>query len=117
MYKIKNFLTIISITFIISGLCSCHKCKNEDPSARIINNGTSKASVQIKTSGGNTVNINNIDPGASSPYSSYAPGTVTFTITIANTNHVETVNMENCFNYDITINSNNNISTTVIDRN
>ena len=52
----------------------CKKCKDEDPRARIINNGTQKASVQIKTSGGNTVNINNVDPSTSSAYSSYASG-------------------------------------------
>ena len=55
-------------------LNSCKKSVIEDPRARIINNGTQKASVQIKSSNGNTVNINNIDPSISSAYSSYAAG-------------------------------------------
>jgi hypothetical protein len=65
------------MTFILAGLFaisinSCKKCKDEDPRAKIINNGTQKASVQIKTSGGNTENINNVDAGTSSSYSIYA---------------------------------------------
>lgn len=98
-------------------ITSCKKCKNEDPSARIVNNGTEKASVQIKTTGGNTVNINNIEPGTASPYSSYAPGITTFTIVVGNNELVETVKMEECFNYDIIIDSNNNILTKTYDRN
>lgn len=101
----------------ISSLSSCSKCKNEDPSARIINNGTEKASVQIKTSGGSTTNINNVDPGTSSDYASYAAGSVTFTITVSSNDYVETVQMEDCFNYDIAIDANNTITTTAVDRN
>ena len=40
---------LLAITFN-----SCKKSVNEDPRARIINNGTQKASVQIKTSNGNS---------------------------------------------------------------
>ena len=96
---------------------SCKKCKGEDPSAKIINNGTKKASVQIKTSGGNTVNINNVDPGTSSPSSTYAPGEVVFTITVDNVNYVDTVAMSQCFDYTIAIDGNNVITSTAIDRN
>lgn len=95
----------------------CKKCKDEDPRARIINNGTNKASVQIKTSGGNTTNINNVDPGTSSAYSSYAAGQVTFTITVSSNNYVKTVNMSDCYEYDIAIDASNNITSTPIDRN
>ncbi|MDZ4203400.1 MAG: hypothetical protein U1C46_01160 [Bacteroidales bacterium] len=117
MKTLKISLIILLSTLVFTGLYSCKKCKNEDPSARIINNGTENASVQIKTSGGNTVNINNVAPGTSSPYASYASGIVTFTITVANNNYVETVQMVECFNYDISIDSKNNITTTAIDRN
>lgn len=117
MKSLKISLIVLLSIFVITSLNSCKKCKNEDPSARIINNGTEKASVQIKTSGGNTININNVDPGTSSPYASYAPGLVTFTITVANNDYVETVQMEECFDYDIAIDANNNITTTTIDRN
>lgn len=117
MKNFKAFAIILFFSFSIVALNSCKTCKNEDPSARIINNGTEKASVQIKTSGGNTTNINNVDPGASSSYASYAAGTVTFTITVSDSDYVETVQMEDCYNYDIAIDANNIITTTAIDRN
>ncbi len=117
MKKIKFLIAILLIGVAIISLNSCKKCKGEDPSAKIINNGTIKASVQIKTSEGNTVNINNVDPGTSSSYVSYAAGLVTFTITVSSNDYVETVQMEECYDYDIAIDANNNITTTAIDRN
>jgi hypothetical protein len=117
MKTIKRFAIILSTAFAITGLSSCNKCKNEDPSARIINNGTENASVQIKTSGGNTININNVEPGTTSPYESYASGEVVFTITVADNDFVDTVQMAECFKYDVSIDNNNTIKTTAIDRN
>ena len=113
----KNLVMIIFIGLFTITMNSCKKCKDEDPRARIMNNGTEKASVQIKTSGGNTVNINNVDPSTSSPYSSYASGQVTFTITVKTVNYVKTLDMVKCFDYDIAIDKNNNITSTPIDRN
>ena len=115
--KIFRNLVIILITAAAFTTISCKKCKDEDPSARIINNGTENASVQIKTSGGSTININNVAPGAASEYASYVPGVVTFTITVSNKEYVETVTMEECFKYDIAIDSKNNITTTAFDQN
>jgi hypothetical protein len=102
---------------IILGFTSCKKCDGEDPAARIVNEGSEKASVQIKTSGGNTENINNIQPGTSSEYVSYAPGEVVFTATVDSVLFVDTVFMSECFDYDIIINENNTITATAIDRN
>ncbi len=113
----KFLFPILLIGFASISLNSCKKCKGEDPSAKVINNGTEKASVQIKTSNGNTVNINNVEPGTSSPNSSYAPGEVVFTITVANNDYVDTVQMTECFDYDIAIDANNVITTSAIDRN
>ena len=113
----KNVVMIIFIGLFAITMNSCKKCKDEDPRARIINNGTEKASVQIKTSGGNTVNINNVDPSTSSAYSSYAAGQVTFTITVKTVNYVKTIDMGKCFDYDIAIDGNNSITSTPIDRN
>ena len=113
----KNILKITCVALFAITMNSCKKCKNEEPTARIINNGTQKASVQIKTSGGNTVNINNIMPSTSSAYSSYAAGQVTFTIDVQNVNYVKTLMIENCYSYDIAIDGNNNITTTSIDKN
>jgi hypothetical protein len=114
--KRLGLLIILAGLFLIT-TNSCKKCKGEDPQARIINNGTSVASVQIKTSEGNTVNLNNVDPGTSSPFVSYAAGEVTFTISANKVVYVETVQMGDCYDYDITINANNTVTTNPIDRN
>lgn len=98
-------------------LSSCDKCDGENPRARIINNGTKEASVQIKTTGGNTENLNNVPVGTSSDYRSYSPGSITFTITVDKAVREETVQMSECYEYDINIDANNNILTTPRDRN
>ena len=87
----RHIIPILILALGFFTLESCKKCKNEDPSARIINNGNIKCSVQIQTSGGNTVNVNNVMPGTSSDYASYAPGIVTFTVSVGSDNYVETV--------------------------
>lgn len=111
-----SFLLVMTM-FLASTFVACKKkCKDEPPQARIINNGTSKASVQIKTSNGSTVNINNVDPGTSSPYAAYSAGEITFTLSVNSTPYVKTVAMGNCYYYDIAIDKDNNITTAVIER-
>ena len=117
MKKFRVLITLVLIGLTAMAMSSCKKCKNENPRARILNNGTDKASVQIKTSAGNTVNINNVDPGTASAYSSYAAGQIVFTITVKTINYEKAFNMGQCFDYDIAIDANNNITSTAIDRN
>lgn len=117
MRAIKLVLSITLIALFTISVSSCKKCKNEDPRARIVNNGTKDASVQIKTSGGNTENINNVPAGTTSEYRSYAPGTVTFTISVDQKDFEKTVQMEECFEYDIAIDANNNVTSIPTDRN
>ena len=117
MKRAKYLFMIVLVGIFAITMNSCSKCKNEDPAARIINNGTDKASVQIKTSGGNTVNINNVEPGTASAYNSFAAGQVTFTITVKKVDYVKAFDLGNCYDYDIAIDANNNITSTVIDRN
>ena len=113
-----TILSVVVITaFLAITISGCKKkCSGEDPRARIINNGMNKAGVQIKTSGGNTVNINDVAAGSSSDYNSYAAGQVTFTVKINNVDYSKTVDMSQCFDYDIAIDVNNNITTTPSDR-
>lgn len=104
--------TLLMLVFTIA-LNSCSGCDNQNPSARVINNGTDDVSVQIKTSGGNTENINNIAAGKSSDYVSYAPGQIEYTIVLKDkTEVVETVSMAFCRTYQISIDQNNTITTT-----
>ena len=112
---------VILISLLSLAAISCQKCESEDPRARIINEGTESVSVHIETSGGNTININNIDGGESSEFSSYAPGIVEFTITVGNGGNsddfVSSVNMLECFEYEIMLDQYNVITYTAIDRN
>jgi hypothetical protein len=113
----KNFVIgLMLVVFVTSTGCS-KKCDNAAPSARILNNGTTVASVQIKTSNGSTTNINNVDPQTASPSASYAAGDITFTITVNKVPYVKVLTASNCFDYDIAIDAANVITITAKDRN
>ncbi len=117
MKKIKSMLALVTIVVMIFATSGCKDCDGDSPRARIINNGTKVISVQIKTSGGNTENINNIQPSTISEYRSFAAGSTTFTISIGNEVVETIIQMDNCFEYDITIDKNNVIVTSPRDRN
>lgn len=113
----------ISVLFLVMALAlvSCKKCKDENPRAIIVNNGTTSVSVQIQTSGGNTENINNIGANTSSEYVTYEAGIVVFKTVVGSGNTaqetVKSVEMEQCFEYEIQIDENNNITSVPTDRN
>ncbi|MFC6224921.1 hypothetical protein ACFP2F_16860 [Hymenobacter artigasi] len=113
----KAVLPIVLAGFMALAATSCKKCKDEDPRARITNNGTQKASVQVKTSGGSTININNVDPGASSDYANYAAGSTTFTLKVNNVDYTKTIDASKCHEYTVAIDRNNVITVTDTDRN
>jgi hypothetical protein len=114
----KRFASITLIVLLALVYGGCKKCKNEDPRARIVNNGTDRVSVQIQTSGGNTVNINNIEAGTASVFAYYAPGAVQFTVTFqSSATQVYNVVMLDCYEYDIVIDANNLVSSLPTDRN
>ena len=113
----KTLVMGLGLLIFALSISGCKKCKNEAPRARIVNNGTTVATVQIKTSDGNTVNINGVDPGTASAYASYGAGEITFTITVNKIAYVKVVPMGNCYEYDIAIDANNNITTSARDRN
>ena len=77
-----KYSTIVLLTalLILSG-CG-DSCENENPTVQLVNSGTEKADVQIKTSGGNTENINNIEPGTTSSKRSFDQGDIEFTVTV-----------------------------------
>ena len=118
----KNLgIGFMALVFAVAISSCSKKCNNEQPRARVLNNGTSSVSVGIKTSNGNTVNINNVAPQSASPYASYAAGTITFTISITvngtKTDYIKDVTVGNCYDYDIAIDASNVITVKAIDRN
>lgn len=113
MKLVKKITSAFLVLTVVFALNSCSGCDNENPSAKVTNNGTQEVSVQIKTSGGSTTNINNVAVGTSSGSVNYAPGEIVFTIILEDkTEVVETVLMAYCTNYEIAIDADNVITTT-----
>ncbi len=112
----KSIVLFAGITGL--GLQGCSEsCENEDPRARIVNNGTDKASVQIKTSGGSTENINNIESGQVSDWRSFAAGNTEFTVAIQGEDDtLVIVNMLQCYEYSIDINAQNVVTSIATER-
>ena len=109
--KMKLLLIFISLCVCLS-LISCDSCDGENPSVQLVNNGTGKADIQIKTSGGNTVNMNNIEPGTSSDRRTFARGDIEFTISIQGVQDdiVYVLHTDFCNDYTVTINSDNTVT-------
>lgn len=117
MKLLKKTCIAFFLILLTLNLASCSGCDNENPRARVTNLGTDVVSVQIKTTGGNTENINNIDPDSSSPYVSYSPGAITYTIVLKdNTELVEIVDLAFCTDYQITVENDNTITTSATKR-
>ena len=87
-------------------------CDGENPSVILTNNGTGKADIQVKTSGGNTININNIQPGTSSASETFAPGDIEFTIAIQGVADpvLYTLHSASCYDYVVTVNPDNSVT-------
>lgn len=78
----KNvILGILGLAFIVV-LAGCAKAT--DPQFRIHNERADKANVQIQTSGGNTININDVEAGQATAFQSCAEGNIIATAVIQN---------------------------------
>jgi hypothetical protein len=79
---IKNILVgILTFAFLIA-IVSCSE--EADPQFRIRNERSTKANVQVQTSGGNTININDVEAGQTTAFQTAAQGNVTATAVIQN---------------------------------
>lgn len=72
---------ILSLAFIVV-LAGCAKAT--DPQFRIHNERADKANVQIQTSGGNTININDVEAGQATAFQTCAEGNIIATAVIQN---------------------------------
>lgn len=114
----KQFLFLISAAICLLTAACNQPCENEDPRARIVNNGTDKASVQIKTSGGSTENINNIESGQVSAWSSFASGNTEFAVSVQGmpNDTMIAITMVDCWEYEIIIDATNQVSSSPAER-
>ncbi|MEX2117280.1 MAG: hypothetical protein WEB37_10350 [Bacteroidota bacterium] len=79
----KRFMfSILSLAFLVL----MNACTPEEaaPQFRIYNERSDKANVQIQTSGGNTININDVLPGQTTGYQSATEGAIVATAVIQN---------------------------------
>ena len=102
----KRFTVSVLVLILLVFITACgDECENENPSVQLVNNGPAKADIQIKTSGGNTENLNNIPPGTKSERRTFAPGDIEFTIAIQGVNDPITYDLKVvfCTDYMVTI--------------
>lgn len=114
-----SIATLIGTLFfaVTLGTGCSDACDGEEPRARIVNNGSDKASVQIKTSGGNTENINNIETGTMSDWRSFAAGETEFTVVVTgSTDTLVLVTMLECYEYSINISSADQVTSSAVER-
>ena len=109
--KMKIVALFISLCVCLS-LISCDSCDGENPSVQVVNNGTGKADIQIKTSGGNTENMNSIEPGTTSERRAFDRGDIEFTISIQGVQDdiVYVLPANYCNDYTVTINPDNSVT-------
>jgi hypothetical protein len=112
----KSIAVLLSISVLMI-FTSCKKCNNDDPTARVVNNGTSAVSLQITSSVGNVISITGLEKGLISSEKSYSTGVATISGTIEGIQLSESVDMAECYAYDITITSDNKLSVFSQDKN
>lgn len=112
----KVILPLVFSILIFTIACSDDGCENQNPTVKLVNNGTGKADIQIKTSNGNTENINNVEPGTSSEKRSFSPGDIEFTISIQGEADpvVYVLTTLFCNDYTVTINEDNTVTSSGI---
>lgn len=76
----NKLISIISVCLFL-GVISCSS-DPKPPQFRVKNDRSTNASLQVKTSDGNTININNVAPGSTSAYQGVAAGVVDITVSI-----------------------------------
>lgn len=80
--KMKKLINaVLSIAFLLT-MVNCSD--DTDPKFRIHNEMTDKANVQIQTTGGNTININDVEAGQTTEYQIATEGNITATAVIQN---------------------------------
>lgn len=91
---------ILSLVFMIA-ITGCTDKTN--PKFRVLNERSTKANVQIQTTGGNTINLNDVQPGQATAFHSAAEGNITATAVIQNESVSPTITFFAIYDEEYTI--------------
>lgn len=74
----------VAIMFVLIACCiaACSTDPDTEPRFRVRNERNTKVNMQVKTSNGNTININDVQGGITSAYQNTTAGTIVATATI-----------------------------------
>jgi hypothetical protein len=97
MKKYLSLVLLISFVFINIA------CSEEPASIRVKNERTNKANVQIKQADGNTININDVSGGATSPYRDVVEGATIANAVIQNEQNSPSASFTTTTNRNYTI--------------
>jgi len=78
----KHFILVLFVIGLVVSQFACSTDPENPPRFRIRNDRSTKANVQIQTSGGNTININDVQPGQTTSYQGAAAGQIEATASI-----------------------------------
>ncbi len=85
----KKILVSIFSLVLIMGLLSCSE--ETEPQFRVHNERTGKTNLQIQTTGGNTININDVNENQTTEYQTAAEGEIIATAVIQGENISPTI--------------------------
>ncbi len=85
-------------------------CNDQDPKARITNNGTVDVDLEIYDIDGNLIaHEYNLEPGHHSDWKDFSSGEVSFLVSISNSDKLVVVEMGTCMMFDMEIGTNNQL--------
>lgn len=85
-------------------------CNDQDPKARITNNGTIDVNLEIYNESGTLVGqAYNVTPGHTSSWNEFSVGEVTFVVSNVNANKAIVLDMDTCTVYDMVVGANNQL--------
>jgi len=95
---------------IENSVASDSSCTNQDPKARITNNGTTNVDLEIYNVNGDLVGHEySVEPGHHSDWIEFSCGETTFLVSTGSADKLVVINMGTCMMYDMEVGSNNQL--------
>ena len=100
--RLRAIVTLSFLTLLLIGLSGC---SSDPPSARVLNERTGKANIQLKFQDGNTININDVAGATATNYQDINTGTCVATASLQSESVAPTAsfNAEEDMNYTVVV--------------